>query len=99
MEKIVDFVKLVKLKFLNLRIVVFVFIYREDLDLSVKLYDVNESLKFLLESNNFMFIDNLIIDNFCFNSSKFYLNFKGSLLFVVKFINFVRLGFSCGLFS
>ena len=85
-----------KLKFPNSRIAVSAFTHREDLDLSAKLYDANESLKSLPESNNFAFIDNSIIDNSCLNSSKLHLNSKGSSLLAVKFINFVRSGSSRG---
>ena len=77
-EKIVDLAKSVKLKFPNSKIAVSALTHREDLDLSAKLHDVNESLKSLSESNNFTFIDNSIIDNSCLNSSKLHLNSKGS---------------------
>ena len=69
-----------KLKFPNSRIAVSVLTHREDLDLSAKLHDANESLKSLSESNNFTFTDNSIIDNSCLNSSKLHLNSKGSSL-------------------
>ena len=95
-EKIVDLAKSVKLKFPNSRIAVSALTHREDLDLSAKLHDANESLKSLSESNNFTFIDNSIIDNSCLNSSKLHLNSKGSSLLAVKFINFVRSGSSRG---
>ena len=73
-EKIVDLAKSVKLKFPNSRIAVSALTHREDLDLSAKLHDANESLKSLWESNNFTLIDNSIIDNSCLNSSKLHLN-------------------------
>ena len=95
-EKIVDLAKSVKLKFPNSIIAVSALTHREDLDLSAKLHDANESLKSLSESNNFTFIDNSIIDNSCLNSSKLHLNSKGSSLLAVKFINFVRSGSSRG---
>ena len=88
-EKIVDLAKSVKLKFPNSRRAVPALTHREDLDLSAKLHDANESLKSLSESINFTFIDNSIIDNSCLNRSKLHLNSKGSSLFAVKFINFI----------
>ena len=95
-EKIVDLAKSVKLKFPNSRIAISALTHREDLDLSAKLHDANESLKSLSESNNFTFIDNSVIDNSCLNSGKLHLNSKGSSLLAVKFINFIRSGSSRG---
>ena len=95
-EKIVDLAKSVKLKFPYSRIAVSALTHREELDLSVKLNDANESLKSLSESNNFTFSDNSIIENSCLNSSKLHLNSKGSSLLAVKFINFIRSGSSRG---
>lgn len=74
-----------------MKIGIFSFIYREDISVLMKLFEVNEKLKEMSSRNGFYFIDNLYIDGFCFNGSKLYLNFKGLVYLVISFIKFFRL--------
>ena len=86
----VNIARAVKTKFPNAKIGVSAITHREDIDLTTKLSDVNSRLKVLSERNDFVFIDNAIIDNTCLNGSKLHLNAKGSSLLATQFIAFLR---------
>ena len=65
-------------------------ILRKDIEVSSKMYQVNEDLKRLCNESGFSFIDNSIIDEFGLNNSKLHLSAKGSAFLAIRFIKFLN---------
>ena len=89
-SKINDLVECVKSKFQNSKVAISGITHREDVDVSLKLLEVNKRLKQIADSKGYVFIDNSIIDNSSLNESKLHLNVKGSALLAARFIKFLR---------
>ncbi len=65
-------------------------ILRKDIEVSSKMYQVNEDLKRLCNESGFSFIDNSIVDESGLNNSKLHLSAKGSALLATRFIKFLN---------
>ena len=70
---------------------------RQDMDLKLKVKEINEKVQALSSKHGVKFINNLSIDKTCLNSSKLHLNAKGSAILASHFIKFLRDGQSLSL--
>ena len=76
----------IKEKFPMAKLGVSSIILRKDIEVSSKMYQVNEDLKRLCNESGFSFIDNSIIDESGLNNSNLHLSAKGSALLATRFI-------------
>ena len=87
----------VKQKFPNSKIGISGITPRQDIDLKLKIKEINEKVQALSSKHGVKFINNLSIDKTCLNSSKLHLNAKGSAILASHFIKFLRDGQSLSL--
>ena len=87
----------VKQKFPNSKIGISCITPRQDIDLKLKIKEINEKVQALSSKHGVKFINNLSIDKTCLNSSKLHLNAKGSAILASHFIKFLRDGQSLSL--
>jgi lysophospholipase L1-like esterase len=80
----------IKEKFPKAKLGVSSIILRKDIEVSSKMYQVNEDLKRLCNESGFSFIDNSIVDETGLNNSKLHLSAKGSALLATRFIKFLN---------
>ena len=80
----------IKEKFPKAKLGVSSIILRKDIEVSSKMYQVNEDLKRLCNESGFSFIDNSIIDESGLNNSNLHLSAKGSALLATRFITFLN---------
>ena len=80
----------IKVKFPKAKLGVSSIILRKDIEVSSKMYQVNEDLKRLCNESGFSFIDNSIVDESGLNNSKLHLSAKGSALLATRFIKFLN---------
>ena len=87
----------VKQKFPNSKIGISGITPRQDIDLKLKIKEINEKVQSLSSKHGVKFINNLSIDEACLNSSKLHLNAKGPAILATHFITFLRDGQSLSL--
>ena len=87
-----ELIMLVKQKFPNSKIGISGITPRQDIDLTLKIKEINEKVQTLSSKHGVKFINNLSIDKTCLNSSKLHLNAKGSAILASHFIKFLRDG-------
>ena len=87
----------VKQKFPNSKIGISGITPRQDIDLKLKIKEIDEKVQTLSSKHGVKFINNLSIDKTCLNSSKLHLNAKGSAILASHFIKFLRDGQSLSL--
>ena len=80
----------IKSKFPNTKVAISGITHRDDVDVTLKLLEVNKRLNQIADSKGYAFIDNSVIDNSSLNESKLHLNAKGSALLAARFIKFLR---------
>ncbi len=80
----------IKEKFPKAKLGVSSIILRKDIEVSSKMYQVNEDLKRLCNESGFSFIDNSIVDESGLNNSKLHLSAKGSASLATRFIKFLN---------
>ncbi|CAB4031226.1 RNA-directed DNA polymerase from transposon BS, partial [Paramuricea clavata] len=80
----------IKEKFPKAKLGVSSIILWKDIEVSSKMYQVNEDLKRLCNESGFSFIDNSIIDESGLNNSKLHLSAKASVLLATRFIKFLN---------
>ena len=92
-----EFIMSVKQKFPNSKIGISGSTPRQDIDLKLKIKEINDKVQALSSKHGVKFINNLSIDKTCLNSSKLHLNAKGSAILASHFIKFLRDGQSLSL--